>query len=195
MNDYSSLLKNEEINEEEIPNIVDLCKKGDRNNKEKLFGYIYPRIYRFIYYRTNNKTEAEDLTGDVILKIAKALPRQKGNFNSWIYKIARNTVIDYYRRNSVRKSNVSVQEMPGELPNGREDFTEQILNEKALKKAMKVLPERQKEVIILKFIEGYKNREIARIIGASEGAVKLLQFRALRKMREFFEEREYERKN
>ncbi len=195
MDIYASLLENEDIDEKEIPEVVRRAKKGDENNKEKLFGYIYQKIYRFIYYRTNNKTEAEDLTGDVILKIAKALPRQKGNFNSWIYKIARNTVIDYYRRNSVRKSNVSVQEMPGELPNGREDFTEQILNEESLKEAMKFLPERQKEVIILKFIEGYKNREIAKIIGASEGAVKLLQFRALRKMREFFEEREYEGKN
>ncbi len=191
---YSSLLKNNGINEKDIPEIVNRVKKGDKNSKEKLFGYIYPKIYRFIYYRTNNKIEAEDLTGDVILKIAKALPRQKGNFNSWIYKIARNTVIDFYRKNSVRKSKVSVQEIPGELPDESKDFTEQILNEASLKKAMKLLTERQKEVIILKFIEGYKNREIAKIIGTSEGAVKLLQFRALKQMREYFEEIKYEEK-
>ncbi len=183
MDIYSSLLKNEEIKENEISEIVALAKKGNETYKEKLFAYIYTKIYRFIYYRINNKTEAEDLTGDVILKIAKALPRQKGNFNSWIYKIARNTVIDFYRKNSVRKSKISVQEMPGDIPNGRKDFTEQILNEEALKKAMKFLTERQKEVIILKFIEGYKNGEIAKIIGISEGAVKLLQFRALKTMR------------
>ena len=189
MNGYSSLLKNGAINEEEIPEIVLLAKKGDASSKEKLFEYVYQKIYRFIYYRTNNKTEAEDLTGDVILKIAKALPRQRGNFNSWIYRIARNTVIDFYRKQSVRKSKVSIDEMPGELPNGRKDFTDQVLDEESLKEAMKFLPERQKEVVILKFIEGYKNREIAKIIGTSEGAVKLLQFRALKKMRDFFEER------
>lgn len=186
MDGYSSLLKNEEIDEKKIPEIVRRVKKGDKKDKEKLFGYIYPKIYRFIYYRTNNKTEAEDLTSDVILKIAKALPRQKGNFNSWIYKIARNTVIDFYRKQSVRKSKISVDEVPGGLPNGSKDFTEQILNEESLKEAMKFLPERQKEVVILKFIEGYRNREIAKIIGTSEGAVKLLQFRALKKMREYF---------
>jgi RNA polymerase sigma-70 factor (ECF subfamily) len=188
MDSYSSLLKNNDIDKNEIPEIVNGAKKGDKNSKEKIFKYIYPKLYRFIYYRTNNETEAEDLTGDVMLKIAKALPRQRGNFNGWIYRIARNTVIDFYRKKSVRKGKMSVQEMPGELPDDSKDFTEQILNEDALKKAMKILTERQKEVILLKFIEGYKNGEIAKIIGASEGAVKLLQFRALKKMREYFEE-------
>jgi RNA polymerase sigma-70 factor (ECF subfamily) len=187
MDSYSSLLKNNDINENAIPEIVKEAKKGDKKNKEKLFKYIYPKLYRFIYYRTNNKPEAEDLTGDVILKIAKALPRQRGNFNSWIYRIARNTVIDFYRKKSVRKGKMSVQEMPRELPDDSKDFTEHILNEEALRKAMKFVNERQKEVIILKFMEGYKNKEIAKIIGASEGAVKLLQFRALKKMREYFE--------
>ncbi|MEJ2567288.1 MAG: RNA polymerase sigma factor [candidate division WOR-3 bacterium] len=178
MDTYSSTIEKEEVNEKEIPEVVNRAKKGDKNSKEKLFGYIYPKLYRFIYYRTNNKTEAQDLTGDVILKIAKALPGQRGNFNSWIFRIARNTIIDFYRKKSVRKGKMSVQEMPGELPDENKDFTEQILNEEALKKAMGFLTERQKEVIILKFIEGYKNREIAKIIGTSEGAVKLLQFRA-----------------
>ncbi|MEJ2306979.1 MAG: RNA polymerase sigma factor, partial [candidate division WOR-3 bacterium] len=168
MDSYSSLLKNNEINQRDIPEIVSRAKKGDKNSKEKLFGYIYPKLYRFIYYRTNNKAEAQDLTGDVILKIAKALPRQRGNFNSWIYSIARNTVIDFYRKESVRKSKISIEDMPGELKDGSKDFTETILNEEALKKAMEFLSERQKEVIILKFREGYKNREVAEIIGTSE---------------------------
>lgn len=195
MDGYSSLLKRNAISESELYESIKLAKRGDKNHKEKLFGYIYPKIYRFVYYRTNNKTEAEDLTGDVILKIAKALPKQRGNFNSWIYMIARNTVIDFYRKRSVRKGKISVEDMPGELPNGRKDFTEQILNEEDLKKVMKFLPERQKEVIVLKFIEGYKNREIAKIIGTSEGAVKLLQFRALKKLREYFEDIKYEKKD
>ena len=195
MNSYSSLLKNNDIDEKEIPEIVGRAKKGDKNSKERLFGYIYPRIYNFIYYRTNNKTEAQDLTGDVILKIARALPGQRGNFNSWIYRIARNTVIDFYRKKSVRKGKISLQEIPGELREKNKDFTEQILNEEALKKAMEFLTERQKEVIMLKFIEGYGNREIAKIIGSSEGAVKLLQFRALKKMREYFEGKYYEKEN
>lgn len=195
MSGNPSLLKSNEINENELFDIIRLSKKGDKDRKEKLFGYIYPKIYRFIYYRTNNKAEAEDLTGDVILKIAKALPRQKGNFNSWIYKIARNTLIDFYRKSSVRKSKVSVQEMHEELPNGREDFTEQILNQESLKEAIRFLTDRQKEVIMLKFIEGYKNKEVAEIVGITEGAVKLLQFRALRKMREYFEGKEYEKED
>jgi RNA polymerase sigma-70 factor (ECF subfamily) len=195
MDRYSSLLKKRGIKENKISEIVNFAKKGNKEYKEKLFRYIYPKLYRFIYYRTNNKTEAEDLTGDVILKIAKSLPRQKGNFNSWIYKIARNTLIDFYRRQSVRKSKMSVDEVPGEIPDESKDFTEHILNEASLKKAMKLLTGRQKEVIILKFIEGYKNKEIAKIIGTSEGAVKLLQFRALKQMREYFEERKYEKEN
>ena len=147
MNGYASLLKNNKINENELSEIVNLAKRGDENNKERLFEYIYTKIYRFIYYRTNNKTEAEDLTGDVILKIAKALPRQSGNFNSWIYRIARNTVIDFYRKQSVRKSKISIQEMLGEIPNGSKEFTEQILDEESLKRAMKLLTDKQKEVM------------------------------------------------
>jgi RNA polymerase sigma-70 factor (ECF subfamily) len=195
MDRYSSLLKNREIKENEIPEIVNLAKKGNDEYKEKLFAYVYSKIYRFIYYRTGNKNQAEDLTGDVILKIAKALPRQRGNFNSWIYKIARNSVIDFYRRQSTRKSKISIEEMTGELPNGRKDFTERILNEESLRNAMKLLTDKQKEVIILKFIEGYKNKEIAGLIGISEGAVKLLQFRALKAMREYFKGEDHGKKN
>jgi RNA polymerase sigma-70 factor (ECF subfamily) len=195
MGSNSSLLKNEDINEKEIPEILRRAKKGKGNSREKLFEYIYPKIYRFIYYRTNNKTDAEDLAGDVILKIAKALPRQKGNFNSWIYKIARNTVIDFYRKQSVRKSKVSIDEVLEGLPNGRKDFTKRILDGESLKKAMKLLTNNQKEVIFLKFIEGYKNKEVAEIVGVSEGAVKLLQFRALKAMREFLNGEDYEGKN
>jgi len=59
---------------------------------------FHPRIYRYYYFRTRSKEDAEDLTGEVFLKMVKSVRKQRGNFPAWLFKIAKNLLIDYYRK-------------------------------------------------------------------------------------------------
>ncbi len=187
MNDYPSLLMKKEISKDELAKTIKDAKRGDSDTLAKLCEYVYAKIYSYIYYRVNHREDAEDLTSEVVLKVVKALKTQKGNFHAWIYKIATNAVIDFYRRQAVR-SGVSLSEMNYEIPDKSTNFSEQVLTQDSLRRALSNLTEKQSQVVILKFIEGYSNEEIAKIIGKSVGAVKLLQFRALKSLREYFSE-------
>lgn len=187
MKDYPSLLVKKDISKDELAKNIEDAKRGDSDTLAKLCEYVYTKIYSYIYYRVNHHEDAEDLTSEVVLKVVKALKTQKGNFHAWIYKIATNAVIDFYRRSSLH-SNVSLSEMNYEIPDKSTNFVERMLTQDSLSKALSNLTEKQSQVVILKFIEGYSNEEIAKIIGKSVGAVKLLQFRALKSLREYFSE-------
>ncbi len=194
MREYSSLLMKREISNGELAKIIGGAKRDDADSMEKLCVYVYPRVYRYIYYRVNHHENAEDLTSEVVLKIVQALKKQRGNFRAWMYKIARNAVIDFYRRRGVR-SEVSLSDMPGELPDESAAFSERVLTQEKLRRGLHHLTEEQKQVILLKFIEGYSNDDVANIMGKSIGAVKVLQFRALRSLREYFRKKGYEIKD
>lgn len=194
MKNYPSLFMRKRIRDDELKKIIEDAKKDNDDALARLSEYGYARIYTYIYYRVNHREDAEDLTSEVVLKVIKALKNQKGNFNAWIYKIASNAVIDFYRRRGVR-SEVSISEMPGEIPDKSVSFSKQILTQEKLRHGLDRLTEEQSRVIILKFIEGYSNSEIAKIMGKSVGAVKVLQFRALRALRKHFRNKGYEIKN
>lgn len=185
MQTYPSLQLRQEIDNEELNSIIAKAKNSNEDALSQLTKYIYSRIYSYIYYRVNHQEDTEDLTSEVVLKAIRALKKQRGDFNAWIYKIAKNAVIDFYRRRGVRKE-ISLSEMSHEIPDDKTPLHKSIMTKEKLRKGMKILTEDQKRVIILKFIEGYKNPEIAKIIGKSIGAVKLLQFRALQSLNNFF---------
>ncbi len=194
MKEYPSLLVKKEISNDELTKIIGGAKEDDANALEKLCEYVYPRIYSYIYYRVNHREDAEDLTSGVVLKVVKALKEQKGNFHAWIYRIAKNAIIDFYRRRAVR-SEVSLSEIPGEVPDKSVPFSEQVFTQEKLRQGLHSLTEDQKQVILLRFIEGYSNDEVAKIMGKSVGAIKVLQFRALKSLREYFRKKGYEIKD
>jgi RNA polymerase sigma-70 factor (ECF subfamily) len=151
------------------------------------FGELYKlyldAIYRYVYYRTKDAHDAEDLTEQVFLKAWEALPKYKrrGNpFTSWLYRIAHNVVADYYRRKkpTIPMSPLEENEWASEQPTS----LEQVIKAEeaaALAAAITQLPEEQQQVIVLRFIEGRKHAEVAHIIGKSEGACRVIQHRAL----------------
>jgi len=192
----NSSILNEELNNDELLKVVKAAKVGDKDALTRLFKYLYPKVYRYIFYRVERKEDAEDLTGAVILKILKNLPGQKKNFKHWVYRIASNMVIDFYRRQGVRKE-VKIDDLEEDIPDEREVKQENVewLNPSILKKAMCCLTREQAEVINLRFIQGYSNEEVSRIMGKRVGAVKALQFRALQALREYFRKKGYEIKD
>lgn len=182
MKKYPSLLVKDTIDDETLKDIVRNAKKSDEKALSDLARYVYSRIYGYIYYRVNHREDTEDLTSEVVLKAMRALRTQHGNFNAWLYKIAKNAIIDFYRRRGVR-SEVSLSDLNHEIPDDATRVSEIVLTKERLRKGLQYLTEEQRQVILLKFIEGYTNKEIAQIIGKSTGAVKLLQFRALKSLR------------
>lgn len=147
-------------------------------------------IFRYIYYRIGDRATAEDLVGDVFVRMLEHLPayQETGRpFEAWLYSIAQSRVIDYYRRSRVRRTaplneRVAAAEEtdPGQLA-ARRDEVRRVWG------AMDRLLDEQQRVIALRFLGGYSIAEIARLMDKTEGAVKALQHRGLAALRRLLE--------
>jgi len=160
------------------------------------FGALYDRylddIYRFIRFQVSRLEDAEDLTEIVFLKAFEGLPgfrtgRRMTNFRAWIYRIARNLVIDHYR---TRKPVVPLDlEMPSfdeaDRPENQAQFREE---SDRITRAVGRLDEPFRPVIVMRFVGGLTYKETADALGLTENYVRVIQFRALRKLKEFLEE-------
>ncbi len=161
------------------------CHHGD----VAAFGILYDRyvekIYRFIYYKTFSKEVAEDLVSDVFTKALEKINSynpDKGAFSAWLYRIARNAVIDYYR---TRKTVVAIDDI---FDLGVDDRTPEAHDAvHALGKVtdyLKTLTPKQREIITLRVWEEKSYREIAEIVGGTEDSVKMAFSRSIRDVRE-----------
>jgi RNA polymerase sigma-70 factor (ECF subfamily) len=155
------------------------------------FGELYERhlqkIYSYLFYRTGNHADAEDLTSKVFQKAYAHLPGYENlglPFSAWLYRIAHNIVANWYRDQGRRKLvglDEAVRRSAEEDPrSSAEDADER----ERLLQLIRKLPEEKQQVIILKFAEGYSNAEIGQILGRSEGAIKSLYHRTLLTLRE-----------
>lgn len=167
--------------------VVRLIKRAAGGNFEA-FGELYniylERIYRYVFYQVRDKMTAEDLTEEVFLKAWKSIDTCRGKeqtFSSWLYRIAHNHVIDNLR--SQRKYLTTDMEALAEV-SSPELGEEGKLERQEMLEVISDLPQNQKQVIILKFIEGLDNREIGKITGKSQGAIRVLQMRALATLRQ-----------
>ena len=142
------------------------------------------RIYNYIYHRLGNAHLAEDLTANVFLRMLEAIRSSRAwqtSFSGWLYRIAHNLVVDYFRAG--QQDEVPLEEWPIPSREHPADIAERSLTQQRLRSAVGQLTGEQNVVITLKFLEGMSNAEVARVLGKSEGAVKSLQFRALASLR------------
>jgi len=182
-----------EKSEKEIRELIKKAKKGE----SEAFGLIYDqyleRIYRFIYLKVSSREEAEDLSQQVFMKAWEAMYRFEDEglpFSSWLYRIARNLVIDFYRtrrQNIVLEENIIIEA----TENSEERALKNHDGEELIKKALKELTEEQKDVIILRFIEGLSYKEIAKITKKNQPALRILQHRALNKLRKILKKEQF----
>jgi len=150
-----------------------------------LYSTYYPRIYNYAFLQLGDIQAAEDLTSEVMLKVLESIRkyRFKGTpFSAWVFRIARNRLIDLHRRRK-RRGEVDLTEPLAAMQISPEVLAERALDRGQLHLALKYLTDEQRQVIVLKFIEGLDNGSTARILGRSEGAVKSLQHRALNSLR------------
>jgi RNA polymerase sigma-70 factor (ECF subfamily) len=154
------------------------------------FGFLYdhyqPMIYRFVLVKVGRREEAEDITHQVFLSAWQNVGNYKHRghpFSSWLYQIARNQVIDYYR---AKKGDVSLDKVdPESFATGSVaslDLTMKLEMEKVGSAIARLKPEYQ-DVIALRFIEDISLKETAAILKKTEGSIKLMQHRAIKELR------------
>lgn len=158
----------------------------------RAFGELYARhvrrIYNYIYYRTGNHHDAEDLTARVFQRALKHVGtfEDKGvPFTAWLYRIAHNLVANWHRDRSRRPvvpldQHVAVSEI------AIHPEVEAIANEEQgiLLEAVRELPDDRQQLLILKFVERMSNAQIGEVMGRTEGAIKSLYHRTLNTLRE-----------
>lgn len=166
---------------------------------ERALGELYDRyearIYSYIFRRTGNDVVAEDLTAQVFLKMLEAVRDQKAwhsSFSGWLYRIAHNAVIDYYRKRD-RQQHVAIEDALT-VPTTEHNpvlVTEMNLDAVRLRGAIARLTDEQAEVVTLRFLEGYSISEVAMMMDKTEGSIKALQYRAVSTLRQLLQHEEF----
>lgn len=154
---------------------------------ETVFDTYYVPLYRYIYHHIGHQETAEDLAADVFTRLLKAIQKGRGPnryLQAWLYRVARNLVTDEFRRFSYRDHEPLDQRMTAPARSVPDQVDTTILGQQA-RSALEALTDKQRDVIILKYLEGYENREIAQFLDTSVGAVKSRQHRALAAMRRY----------
>lgn len=169
--------------------------EGAASFDERALGELYDRyearIYSYIYRRTGNESLAEDLTAQVFLKMLEAIRSDKGwhsSFSGWLYRIAHNAVIDFYRQRD-RQQQVSLEDTLTTTASDHNPvvMAEASLDAQRLRTAISRLTEEQSEVITLRFLEGYSISEVAEMLDKTEGSIKALQYRAVTTLRQLLQ--------
>jgi len=165
--------------------VVRRAQAFDEEALKSLYETYYPKIYGYAFLQMGDVQAAEDLASDVMLKMIESIRSYKFKglpFGAWVFRIARNRLIDLHRRRK-RRGEVDLSETLAGTLASPQSMAERALERGQLQIAMKHLTEEQRQVIVLKFIQGFDNRSIGRIMGRSEGAIKSLQHRALHALR------------
>ncbi len=166
--------------------IIREAKKGNAGSFGVLYDHYIPQIYRFIFMKVSHKQEAEDLAHEVFLSAWQNIDNFDyiGHpFSSWLYQIARNRIIDHYRTRKETVTLESVSEDEFEISDALEQRLDQKKEMVKVKEAIQQLNDDQQNIIILRYIEDLGPDEIAEIINKSEGAVRLMQHRAIQNLK------------
>ena len=167
--------------------------KGKSSAFAPLYDHYQPMIYRFVFVKVGRREDAEDITHQVFLSAWQNIVNYKHRghpFSSWLYQIARNQVVDHYR---AKKSEVSLEKMDPDYfvapAIAHFDLVTKLEMEKVRAAITKLKPEYQ-DVVILRFIEDLPLKEAAQAMEKSEGAVKLMQHRAVKELQRMLGEQE-----
>jgi RNA polymerase sigma-70 factor (ECF subfamily) len=178
--------------QEHLKELILLAKDGDKEAFEEVYSTYYIPLYRYILNRIKDRRESEDMAQVVFMKIWNSLPTWDGSHTSplsFFFTVARNTLIDYFRKNARRKEIVSdevVEKFAEHADSGENQSKTRELGE-ILRDAISKLSEDQQEIINLFYAHDRTYEEIAEITGKREDAIRQTHSRAIKKLRELYE--------
>jgi RNA polymerase sigma-70 factor, ECF subfamily len=151
----------------------------------EIFDTYYPVLYRYVYHHIRHRETAEDLTAEVFTRMLEQLANGGGpgeHLKAWLYRVAYNIVVDQSRR-QVHRNHDPLDERTALADGDMERQAQQSIHRDRARDALGQLTPDQRAVLILKYLEGYGNREVAQMMGTTIGAIKALQYRGLQAMR------------
>ncbi len=171
--------------------------KGEKEAFSEVYDFYVVRIYRFVYLKTNSRETAEDITSEVFMRCWKSIMEKQErildsgdeslsetNIGPFLYKIARNTVIDHYRKNQLITTEIG-DEIKDKIADGKQNIIDNINIKQEIEdliETIKMLKDEYQEVLLLKYVEDLTNEEIAEITGKSMGSVRVLAHRAIKSL-------------
>jgi len=171
--------------ETDTAKLVERVAFGDHEAFGEIYSIYLDRIYRYILYQVGERMTAEDLTQEVFLKAWRAIGSYKGQgreFSTWLYRIAHNHVIDSLRARRPSLSLEAEEDEGLQISTDSGDPQQELERSRARKEVLELvscLPVQQRQMIALRFSDGLDNGEIERITGKSQGAIRVMQMRAL----------------
>ena len=161
------------------------AKRGDKKAIAALYDRHYRAVYNYIYYRVNDRQDADDLSAEVFIRMIHKLAdyQDRGRpFLAWLYTIARNLVIDHYRAAEKRDGSPINENLAGHPSQAPDEQVHARQQEDCFRKALAGMPEAQRQLLVLRFINQYSTPRITDLLGKSDRAVRSLQHRALRSL-------------
>ena len=171
-----------------VDHFVYKAQAGEEYAFGQLYEHFYDRIFRYVMFKTGDRNEAEDITTEVFLRMLESIGSFKFQgypFSSWLFRIAHNLIVDYFRKKSRRKI-VPLEEASTVAGSSLAEIDDQIDIGKSAAEvysAMGGLTDLQQEVMSLRFAAGLSVKETAEAVGKKENAVKALQHAGIKKLR------------
>jgi len=166
----------------EIRRLVERAQSGERDALEELYLIHFDRIYAYLHMTVGNRHDAEDLTTQTFVRMLESIGKfrfRSAPFSAWLFRIAHNLSMDHFRANRRWQPEEEVPEPPDGAERSAEDEAFQAIGRGSMLELIESLSAEQQQVLTLKFVFNFSNREAATILGKTEGAVKSLQHRAL----------------
>lgn len=172
-----------------LKELILLAKAGDNSAFEEVYNSYYTPLFRYILVRLKDKQEAEDMTQTVFMKIWASIPSWNTDHTSplsFFFTVARNTLIDYFRKGSHKEivSDEIVFKFSEENGASEESSSREL--KEVLLSAVSKLSEEQQEIIRLYYTNDLTYKEIASITGKREDAVRQIHSRAIKRLRELY---------
>jgi len=177
--------------EEEI--LIKRAKTGDNLAFQALYDRYISQIYRFVFLKVGQKQDAEDITQHVFVSAWENMSSYENRgfpFSSWLYRIASNATIDHFRTSG---RTVDIEAVPEEYLRNDDNQTDAVdtaIGIETVKVMLAKLEPDQQNVLIMKFVEERSNKEIAESLQKTEGAIRVIQHRALKQLKTLIDARE-----
>ncbi|MFA6307300.1 MAG: RNA polymerase sigma factor [Patescibacteria group bacterium] len=179
-----NIVRREKSMENDDLSLISACQAGDGQAFGQLYDRYFKKIYSFVYYKISHKENTEDLVAETFYKALNNLVKfdsRKGSFSSWLYRIARNTVIDHYRTNKNFQDIEEISDVSFSIT--ADDDLDRAAQISEIKDKLNRLSDTQREIIVLRVWQQLSYKEISEIVGKSEANCKMIFSRSIKELK------------